>query len=181
MRREEKASAAPGTLGMIAVGAHSVRFLRDGAAAFPAMLEAIEGATREVLLEMYWFGADRVGKQFLAALVERHAPKLATDLQSLTADPALRGLALRSLAAYDETTTPEVILRHFGDYSPPEREDAIATLAARPAWAKALLEALGRGQIRRSAGRLVRGYLPGSVPRVGSLRQFFALFVLVSN
>jgi len=56
---------------MIAVGAHSIRFLRDGAAAFPAMLEAIEGATREVLLEMYWFSADRVGHQFLAALVER--------------------------------------------------------------------------------------------------------------
>ena len=76
-------------------------------------------------------------------------PKLATDLQALVADKALRGLALRSLAAYDDPTTPEAILRHLGDYSQAEREDAIATLAARPAWAKALLEALERGQVRR--------------------------------
>ncbi len=87
--------------------------------------------------------------RMLAALVERHVPKLATDLQALTGDRALRGLALRSLAAYDDPTTPEIILRHYADYSPAEREDAIATLAARPAWAKALLEALGRGQIPR--------------------------------
>jgi putative membrane-bound dehydrogenase-like protein len=87
--------------------------------------------------------------RMLAALVERHVPKLAADLQALTADKALRGLALRSLAAYDDAATPEIILRHLGDYSPAEREDAIATLAARPAWALALLEALGRGQVRR--------------------------------
>ena len=37
----------------------------------------------------------------------------------------------------------------MAEYSAAEREDAIATLAARPAWAKALLEALGRGQIPR--------------------------------
>ena len=55
----------------ITVGAHSVRFLRDGTAAFPAMLEAIEGASREVLLEMYWLAADRVGRRFRAALMER--------------------------------------------------------------------------------------------------------------
>jgi cardiolipin synthase A/B len=55
----------------ITVGAQTVRFLRDGAMAFPAMLEAIEGAKREVLLEMYWFDADRVGHRFRAALVER--------------------------------------------------------------------------------------------------------------
>ncbi len=85
--------------------------------------------------------------RMLAALVERHVPKLAADLQALTGDQALRGLALRSLAAYDDPATPEIILRRYGEYSPAEREDAIATLAARPAWAKALLGALGRGQI----------------------------------
>ena len=87
--------------------------------------------------------------RMLGALVERHVPKLVTDLQALTADADLRALALRSLAAYDDPATPEVILRHFAEYSPVDREDAIATLAARPAWAMALLEALGRGQIRR--------------------------------
>jgi putative membrane-bound dehydrogenase-like protein len=87
--------------------------------------------------------------RMLAALVERHVPKLAADLQALTGDQALRGLALRSLAAYDDPATPEIILRRYDEYSPTEREDAIATLAARPAWAKALLGALGRGAIPR--------------------------------
>lgn len=53
------------------LGANRVRLLRDGAEAFPAMLDAIARAQREVLLEMYWVGADRVGKRFRAALVER--------------------------------------------------------------------------------------------------------------
>ena len=92
--------------------------------------------------------ADRRSRA-VAALVERRVPGLAPELQSLVGDRALRGLVLRSLAAYDDKATPEVILRHYGEYSATEREDAIATLAARPAWAKALLEALGRGQIAR--------------------------------
>ena len=32
-----------------------VSLLCDGAEAFPAMLDAIAGARREVLVEMYWF------------------------------------------------------------------------------------------------------------------------------
>lgn len=55
----------------VAVGGHHLRFLRDGSAAFPAMLEAIAGAAREVLLEMYWISADSIGERFRAALLER--------------------------------------------------------------------------------------------------------------
>jgi cardiolipin synthase len=55
----------------VRVGDDEVRHLRDGAVAFPAMLAAIAGARREILLEMYWVGADRVGERFRAALVER--------------------------------------------------------------------------------------------------------------
>jgi len=51
------------------VAADQVRLLRDGREAFPAMLEAIDGAEREVLLEMYWIGADAAGERFRAALV----------------------------------------------------------------------------------------------------------------
>ena len=81
----------------------------------------------------------------LEALVERHVPRLATDLQALVEDPALRGLALRLLAAYDDPATPEVVLRHFKDFSAAEREDAIATLAARPG--------MGEGVARRARAR----------------------------
>jgi cardiolipin synthase len=51
------------------VGRDRVRLLRDGVQAFPAMLEAIDNATREVLLEMYWVGNDLAGKAFRSALV----------------------------------------------------------------------------------------------------------------
>ena len=39
--------------------------------AYPRESRDTWGATREVLLEMYWFEADRVGHRFRAALVER--------------------------------------------------------------------------------------------------------------
>jgi cardiolipin synthase len=53
------------------VGRDAVRLLRDGALAFPAMLDAIAHAEREVLLEMYWIGSDLVGERFRDALTER--------------------------------------------------------------------------------------------------------------
>jgi cardiolipin synthase len=57
--------------GWFPVGDDHVRLLRDGAAAFPAMLEAIASAKSEVLVEMYWVGADAVGERFRSALAER--------------------------------------------------------------------------------------------------------------
>jgi cardiolipin synthase A/B len=60
-------SAAPA----VDVGLNRVRLLRDGTEAFPAMLDAIASARHEVLLEMYWIGADRVGVQFRDALALR--------------------------------------------------------------------------------------------------------------
>ena len=63
--------AEPGTTdgSWFAIGEDRVRLLRDGANAFPAMVAAIDAAEREVLLEMYWVGADAVGELFRAALV----------------------------------------------------------------------------------------------------------------
>ena len=85
----------------------------------------------------------------LSALVERHVPGLVPDLHGLVDDPTLRGPVLRALAAYDDLLTPEIILSHYGGYTESERADAIATLAARPGWALALLEAMERGRIAR--------------------------------
>ena len=53
------------------VGEDAVRRLRNGEQAFPAMLEAIARARREVLLEIYWIGPDAVGERFREALAER--------------------------------------------------------------------------------------------------------------
>ena len=52
---------------------NTVRLLRDGREAFPAMLEAIAQARRQVLLEMYWFDSDVVGRRFAAELTRARA------------------------------------------------------------------------------------------------------------
>jgi len=87
--------------------------------------------------------------QALSALVERRVPSLADDLHGLVDDRAVRGPVLRALAAYDQPTTPEIVLSGYGRYTESERADAVATLAARPAWALALLEAVERGRVPR--------------------------------
>ncbi|HYJ07740.1 MAG TPA: phospholipase D-like domain-containing protein [Polyangiaceae bacterium] len=50
------------------VPGNAVALLRDGREAFPAMLEAIAAARQQVLLEMYWFDSDRIGRLFAAEL-----------------------------------------------------------------------------------------------------------------
>jgi cardiolipin synthase A/B len=50
---------------------HRVDLLVDGAAAYPAMLESIAGASREIHLETYIFEGDRTGQRFAEALSER--------------------------------------------------------------------------------------------------------------
>jgi len=53
------------------VGTDEVRLLRDGVEALPAMLEAIKAAKREIILAMYWVGADAVGTKFREALAKK--------------------------------------------------------------------------------------------------------------
>ena len=53
------------------ISGNRVTLLHDGEQAFPAMLAAIAEARREILLEMYWFASDRVGRLFADALIER--------------------------------------------------------------------------------------------------------------
>src|SRR5437016_5354682 len=53
------------------VDANRVRMLRDGRQAYPAMLEAIARARKEVLLEMYWIQGDHAGLAFRDALVAK--------------------------------------------------------------------------------------------------------------
>ncbi len=53
------------------VGGNAVSLLHDGSECLPAMREAIEGAQREVLLEMYWFGSDKTGRRFAELLSQK--------------------------------------------------------------------------------------------------------------
>jgi cardiolipin synthase len=50
------------------VEGNQVRLLRNGSSAFPEMLLAIGQAKQQILLEMYWFGSDKIGRKFAAAL-----------------------------------------------------------------------------------------------------------------
>jgi putative membrane-bound dehydrogenase-like protein len=85
----------------------------------------------------------------LQALIYQKNPDLAPLLHTLLTDRALRGAAVRGLAAFSHPSTPEVILRAYVSFLDNEKADAIHTLTARPAYALALLEAVERGHIPR--------------------------------
>ncbi len=50
------------------VAGNRVALLVDGEQAFPAMLDAIHAANRQILFEIYWFGSDDSGRRFADAL-----------------------------------------------------------------------------------------------------------------
>ena len=52
-------------------GGHGLTLLRSGEETFPAMLDAIRGARKRVLLETYILRSDAVGEEFSRALCER--------------------------------------------------------------------------------------------------------------
>ena len=68
-------------------------------------------------------------------------------MRQLLDDPALRRPALRGLAAYDDPTTPSLILRRYRKLTDAEKADAVGTLASRPAFARALLDAMEKKQV----------------------------------
>jgi putative membrane-bound dehydrogenase-like protein len=92
-------------------------------------------------------GDPEARRKALAALLQAKDPQLAAVLQGLLSETALRGAALRGLAAYDDPKTPEVLLAAYPTLGPAEKRDALATLASRPAYAKALLDAVGAKRI----------------------------------
>jgi putative membrane-bound dehydrogenase-like protein len=86
-------------------------------------------------------------KQALKSLLGAGVKDLAPDLQALVGDPALRGAALRGLAGYDDPGTAAVILRAYPTLPPAQKRDALATLCSRPAYAQALLGAVGKKDV----------------------------------
>jgi putative heme-binding domain-containing protein len=93
--------------------------------------------------------APRDRRRALRALVYKKEPELLPLLQALLKDRALRGPAIRGLAAYDAPSTPPALLGHYGSFTDEEKADAVQTLAQRPAYALALLGAVEKGQVPR--------------------------------
>jgi putative heme-binding domain-containing protein len=85
----------------------------------------------------------------LQALVEKRVAGVPDLLRDLLAEPAMRGPALRALAAYNDPDTPALVLRHYAGFGEADKADAVATLASRPAYALALLDAMERGRVPR--------------------------------
>ncbi len=78
----------------------------------------------------------------LTALVDARDADTVPLLQASIADKDLRAAALRGLASFDDAKTPAVILAAYGTFTATEKRDALATLAARPAFAKELMAAV---------------------------------------
>ena len=87
----------------------------------------------------------------LAALLRTRDASLVGLLQSLAADPATRGAAIRGLAGFDDARTPEVLLGLFSKLGTAEQRDVLNTLASRPAYARPLLEAVRAGGVPKAA------------------------------
>ena len=83
----------------------------------------------------------------LEALVAAKDAGLAESLRQLLKEPAVRGAALRGLAAYDDAKTPVAILELLPTLPPAEKRDALGTLASRLAFARPLVAALAAGKL----------------------------------
>jgi putative membrane-bound dehydrogenase-like protein len=89
-------------------------------------------------------------REALEALLAARDSDLVPTLQGLLAELAMRDLALNGLALYDDSKTPDAIIRHFEQFTLEEKQKAIATLSSRPAYALALLRAIEQGQIDKA-------------------------------
>lgn len=86
----------------------------------------------------------------LDSLMASRDPELRALLQRLVPDAAVRGIALRQLAAFDDGATPGLILAEYGKLAAGEKRDALNTLVSRVSFAKPLLAAVGAGTVPRS-------------------------------
>ena len=87
-------------------------------------------------------------RQALRALLAGRPDGFAPELQKLLNDRALRLEIVRGLALYDDADTPKRIFAVFESFDPDLRAAAINTLASRPAYAKALLDAVRAKEIQ---------------------------------
>ncbi len=70
-------------------------------------------------------------------------------IKALT-DPAVRGAAIRALAAYADDKTPAAILSIYPKLTAEEKADAVQTLASRASYATALLTAVEAGSVPKA-------------------------------
>ena len=86
----------------------------------------------------------------LDLLVKGRDTEAAPALRVALNDAALRGPALRALAAFDDAATSPAILALYAKLNDAEKRDAINTLVARPGSAGKLFDAIEKGDVPRT-------------------------------
>ncbi len=86
----------------------------------------------------------------LDSLVGVKDAELPPTLQTLLADDAMRGPAIRALGGYNDPRTPEALLSAYVKLDGVQKRDALNTLASRPAFARPLLTAVESKQVAKA-------------------------------
>ena len=86
----------------------------------------------------------------LEALVRHRDGHLPDLLQRILSDHSMASSALKALADCPGDQTPRAIFSAYSDLDVAQKRDAINTLASRPQWATAMLDAVASGQIPRT-------------------------------
>lgn len=84
----------------------------------------------------------QVRTEALKSLIQRRDASTLPLLNRLLGDKAMRSAAIRGLASFNDPQTPGRLLKLYKSLSDAEKRDARATLAARPRYALALLDAV---------------------------------------
>lgn len=87
----------------------------------------------------------------LAVLLDRGEGDLRGLLQTLLDDDRLRGAAIRGMARFGDPKTPERLLGRYATLGEAEKADVVATLASRPTYALALIDALEQKKLPLAA------------------------------
>lgn len=109
--------------------------------------EAVIAQLREILSDQKADLAKR--RRALDLLIGRRTSDLIPTLLTLLDTPQLRSEGLRGLAVYNDPIAAEAIITRFAKFSDAEMADALQTLASRPSYALALLDAVEAGRIDR--------------------------------
>ena len=108
------------------VAGNRVELLRDGKEAYPAMLAAIEAATDQVLLEMYWFDSDRAGRRFADAL----SAAARRGVETVLLYDAVGSIGVNP-TMFDELRKAGVEVAEFGPIAPWRRRFRLGRLTRR--------------------------------------------------
>jgi putative membrane-bound dehydrogenase-like protein len=110
------------------------------------------GDERAMVLLVYQ-ATHHKGAELRTKAIEKLAPlkkpdlKIDEMLRKLLADPEVRGAAVRGLAHHPEPENAVAILKAYPNFTTVEKTDAVLTLAGRPKFALALLEAVEKGSV----------------------------------